>query len=130
MKALTIWEPWASLIIMGVKHYETRGWSRKYRGPLAIHSAKCWTKFQREFTEELIARGLLEDGWEPFLGKVLGLVTLVGIREVGELRGISQTQRLLGDYSPGRHAWRLEDPIRLPEPIPHKGQQGLWTWMQ
>ena len=40
MKALTLWEPWATLIALGVKRYETRSWGTKYRGPLAIHAAK------------------------------------------------------------------------------------------
>lgn len=39
MKALTIWQPWASLIACGVKQYETRSWPTKYRGPIAIHAA-------------------------------------------------------------------------------------------
>ncbi len=39
MKALTIWQPWASLIARGVKQYETRSWPTKYRGPIAIHAA-------------------------------------------------------------------------------------------
>ena len=38
MKALTIRQPWASLIAAGVKTIETRSWSTKYRGPLAIHA--------------------------------------------------------------------------------------------
>ena len=38
MKALTIQQPWASVITMGVKTIETRSWSTKYRGPLAIHA--------------------------------------------------------------------------------------------
>lgn len=39
MKALTIWQPWASLIACGAKRYETRSWQTKYRGPIAIHAA-------------------------------------------------------------------------------------------
>ena len=39
MKALTIWQPWASLIACGAKQYETRSWATKYRGPIAIHAA-------------------------------------------------------------------------------------------
>lgn len=41
MKALTIRQPWASLIAHGVKTIETRSWSTKYRGPLAIHAGKA-----------------------------------------------------------------------------------------
>ena len=40
MKALTLTQPWASLVALGAKQIETRSWSTKYRGPLAIHAAK------------------------------------------------------------------------------------------
>lgn len=39
MKALTIWQPWASLLVSGQKKYETRSWATSYRGPIAIHAA-------------------------------------------------------------------------------------------
>lgn len=39
MKAITVWQPCASLIARGVKWTETRSWSTKYRGPLAVAAA-------------------------------------------------------------------------------------------
>ncbi len=44
MKALSVWQPWASLLpatLNGarVKQFETRGWATRYRGPIAIHAA-------------------------------------------------------------------------------------------
>lgn len=49
IKALTIWQPWASLLVTPLnpsakrpryaKKYETRSWSTDYRGPIAIHAA-------------------------------------------------------------------------------------------
>lgn len=42
MKALTIRQPWASLVALGVKTILTRSWSTRYRGPLAIHAGKAW----------------------------------------------------------------------------------------
>lgn len=39
LKAITIWQPWASLIACGAKQYETRSWKTDYRGPIAIHAA-------------------------------------------------------------------------------------------
>lgn len=39
MKAITIWQPWASLLAHRVKTYETRSWATAYRGPIAIHAA-------------------------------------------------------------------------------------------
>ena len=38
MKAITIYQPWASLIACGAKKFETRPWATKYRGPIAIHA--------------------------------------------------------------------------------------------
>ena len=40
MKALTLHQPRASLVALGVKTIETRGWSTTYRGPLLIHAGK------------------------------------------------------------------------------------------
>lgn len=40
MKALTLWQPWASLVAHRIKTIETRSWSTNYRGPLAIHAAQ------------------------------------------------------------------------------------------
>jgi activating signal cointegrator 1 len=42
VKFLTIRQPWAQLIAVGAKHIETRPFSTKYRGPLAIHAGKAW----------------------------------------------------------------------------------------
>lgn len=38
MKAITLTQPWASLVAIGAKRIETRSWATKYRGPLAIHA--------------------------------------------------------------------------------------------
>ena len=40
MKALTLWQPWATLVALGHKTVETRSWETSYRGPLAIHAAR------------------------------------------------------------------------------------------
>lgn len=39
MKTITLWQPWASLVALGVKTIETRSWSTPHRGALAIHAA-------------------------------------------------------------------------------------------
>ena len=39
MNAITIWQPWATLLACKVKKYETRSWGTSYRGPIAIHAA-------------------------------------------------------------------------------------------
>jgi len=40
MKAISLWQPWASLVACGAKRFETRSWPTRYRGPLLIHAAK------------------------------------------------------------------------------------------
>lgn len=40
MKAISLLEPWASLIKEKVKYIETRSWQTKYRGELYIHASK------------------------------------------------------------------------------------------
>lgn len=39
MKAITIWQPYAQAIVLGLKKFETRSWPTKYRGKLAIHAS-------------------------------------------------------------------------------------------
>lgn len=40
MKAITLKEPWASLVVNGYKTYEFRSWKTSYRGKILIHAAK------------------------------------------------------------------------------------------
>ena len=40
MKAISLWQPWASAMALGMKKIETRHWPTCYRGPLLIHAAK------------------------------------------------------------------------------------------
>lgn len=44
MKAITLTQPWATLVAIGAKRIETRSWATSYRGPLAIHAAKGFGK--------------------------------------------------------------------------------------
>ena len=38
--AITIKQPWATLIVLGIKDIENRTWSTKFRGPVLIHASK------------------------------------------------------------------------------------------
>lgn len=53
MKAITIWQPWASLMACGAKQFETRGWATSYRGPIAIHAAVKKPPKQRDMSPEV-----------------------------------------------------------------------------
>jgi hypothetical protein len=59
MKALTIWQPWASFLLVRIlgrrlKRLETRGYRTKIRGPLLIHAAKG---FPKRTIHKLLKRG-------------------------------------------------------------------------
>lgn len=129
MKALTLTQPWATLVILGIKKIETRGWSTPYRGTIAIHSSKAWTPDERGFARELhrdmdvlpITPSALP------MGMVLGTVRLVDVVPTYSIHP-TKLEESLGDYSPDRFAWILEDPQPYDEPIPARGALGLWTF--
>lgn len=56
MKALTLWQPWASLVALGVKSIETRSWSTSYRGQLAIHAAATMPSYQNRYVKGVSLR--------------------------------------------------------------------------
>ncbi len=130
MKALTIWQPWASLIAFSEKRIETRSWRTDYRGPLVIHASKWWTPEQRAhcwqspFAQALLRHGVRTPNDLP-LGQVLCVVQLVDVGPVQQVRPLTEQERAFGDYSPGRYAWRF-DRVQLVRPHPAVGRQGLW----
>ncbi len=142
MKALSLWQPWATMIALGLKQFETRSWSTEYRGPLAIHAAKVWTREQREFTQQLFddpcigamlkAHGYTTPEQLPLGGVVctVKLRKIIGTNEATlSANGIDTIERMLGDYSAGRYAWQMLDVKRI-EPVPCRGYQGLWEWTE
>lgn len=150
MKALSLHQPWAQLIALGWKHLETRSWSTRYRGPIAICAAKTTASIDQALTLAPRA-GFPVSALPPFtdyrtwsLGKVVAVATLTdcfrvvrhglsarGSRAIvtGDGRAIlvREADLVLGDLSPGRFGWRLEDVRALPVPISVRGRQGLWT---
>lgn len=50
MKALSIRQPWAWLIVQGRKDIENRSWATRYRGPLIIHASKGMTREEFDHT--------------------------------------------------------------------------------
>ncbi len=131
VKALTIWQPWASLIAAGIKQYETRGWTTSYRGLIAIHAAKRTVDTQpRQLLRE--PRDIAKLPQELPLGAVVALARLVDVVPSEQLMarpGFADSQeRRLGDFSPGRYGWKLEIVEVYDPPLSAKGKQGLWSW--
>jgi hypothetical protein len=150
MKAITLQQPWATLVAVGAKRLETRSWGTSYRGPLAIHASKKFPEELRAlctrepYHSALLAAGLksLED--LPH-GSVLAVAELTRCYRIGQemgrarrvtLGGVVDEDRLtarelsFGDYRAGRFAWLLESvtPLKVPEPA--RGTLGLWDWIR
>lgn len=143
MRALTLMQPWATLVLVGAKRIETRSWRVTYRGPLAIHAAKRFPKDAKDLCQ---APGfsLALAGEQLPLGVVLAtcrLIACIPTRELQRNRTIeadpvanasnlemTDQERLFGNYTPGRWAWLLSDVKPLQEPVPTKGALGLWNW--
>lgn len=131
MLGISLWEPWTTLVMIGAKRFETRGWSTKYRGPILIHASKRDQELKAALNQAPYRSVLYEVGFskpEHFkLGCALGIVDLVEIYPTEEVRGtISQQERAFGDYSDKRFAWQLENIRRFEEAIPMKGMQKLF----
>ncbi|MHB0874550.1 MAG: ASCH domain-containing protein [Anaerolineae bacterium] len=136
MKALTLLNPWATLIAIGAKRIETRGWTTSWRGPLAIHAAaRAMDMTALELcAREPIRKRLVDAGYrEPFeaslpFGAVVAICRVGYVIRAGHASMPACLERLCGDFSPGRWEWHLVDVERLAKPVPAKGAMRLWEW--
>ena len=125
MKALSLWQPHAQAIMLGLKIYETRGWSTDYRGPIAIHSAKKPFRYQDydlDYYQEVASRFKRADFplYALDYGKVLCVVDLVDCIPTGKLRGRIGLAEFWGDFrdvgddGKERFAFKLENVRVIP----------------
>lgn len=134
-----MWQPWASLVAVGAKQWETRSWGTTYRGPLLIHAAlRKPPQIDKPLViEEMIQALGVADFDELPRGVVLAIVDLatadviVNTTPTREEAGWPPTeywtsQDLLGDWTVGRYAWHLSNLRRLSVPIKARGGQRLW----
>lgn len=128
IKAITLWQPWDTLVAIGAKPYETRHWPTAYRGDLVIHAAAKRDNDTIEFLRQIrpeIQRYHVQ--FPPLqYGKVLCVVTLA---DCIPTEAVPDDERRFGDFTPGRFAWKLENVRVFDPPIPAKGMQGLWTYL-
>jgi len=146
MKALTIWQPWASLIIAGAKPVEWRGWAcpNYIRGQrIAIHAGARAAKPHE--IADIIARiddaetSLIAEIARPLLTGVhrlsWPLSSVLGTAVIGDpipaldwvrahAPGFLDSNRI--DHS--KFAWPLTEIERFEPPIPARGAQGFWPW--
>lgn len=125
MKAISLWQPWASAVAWGHKLNETRHWTTTYRGEIAIHAAKRWTADEQSYARHFWR--ITGDGrfWKPMpLGAIVALARIVAVIRVEDAYP-SRIEAEFGNYEPGRFAWVLRDVIAI-DPIPYRGRQGLF----
>jgi hypothetical protein len=113
--ALTFRQPWAELIISGRKTVEIRTWIDPYRGPVWIHAGKAPMDNQNAF------------GDLP-LGVYIGIAELKMILPMDAQRWETWRNRhLIGGPYPGHcYAWVFAQPVRLPSPVPGRGNLKLF----
>lgn len=157
MKAISLLQPWASAVALGSKRLETRGWATSHRGPIAIQAAKHFTidgmiRVHCSWTwcgvlfDAGVRMGQDANLWDilPF-GKIIAVADLVDCRPtdsftVAELDTLRRptgpgsnldaykwTERMVGDFTPGRFAWVLENVRPLSEPVPVRGRQRIFN---
>ncbi len=135
MRAVSLWQPWASLIAVGAKKWETRSWATRYRGPIAIHAARHWDAECSMALEAHTVQASLHGYFEtPILKSRLPFGVIVAVAHLVECRRTDNLTALevgndkhFGNFARGRFAWRLGCVERLLEPIPCTGRLGLWT---
>lgn len=125
MKALTIKQPWATLIMQGDKRFEFRSWQTKYRGDLLIHAGKGIDKEAMKRLEKYLPKEL------PY-GKILGKVKLVDCIKMSpefkelllkENRDIYTKSSFQKNYG-----WQVSDVEVFENPIDVKGHLSLWEY--
>lgn len=134
MKALSLWQPWASLIACGLKRVETRSWATSYRGPVLIHAAKRWTADELDALARLRAEhprvaDELPDVRELPLGAVVAVARIAECHQMTYdwIEDQTDLERDVGGWEADRFGWVLEGVRALPAPVPCVGAQGLWS---
>lgn len=138
MKILSVQQPFATLIVLGLKPDETRSWLTKYRGQIGIHASQKIDKEscrQWPIKEVLASHGYDETNLTT--GCIIGIGNITDCQRVhvdeGNRAVLENNDIIEGDnyyfgwFGKGRFSWRMSD-MKTIEPIPAKGQLGLWKW--
>jgi hypothetical protein len=134
VKTISLWQPWGSLWLSGVKVHETRHWQIKDHWKdwkpgdrIAVHAAKRFEKDHNTEFAALLRRACGAEWYRTMpTGALLGSIAVTGCFPAGQLE-LGDDDRECGDFSDGRWAWRGADPIILPSPVPWKGSQGIFN---
>ena len=115
MKAISVKQPWAWLIIRGWKPIENRTWQTSYRGELYIHASKGFDLKGYKWIQETFPLIPLPKRKEFKRGGIIGQVRLADI--------LNNAESPWAD--PGNLYWKLENPRDLPF-VECNGTLRLW----
>lgn len=137
--AISVWQPHATLLARplpstgkAAKQFETRSWRTDYRGLIVIHAAKSQETLylcKVEPLKSILAQLGYHDPDELPIGAALGFADLLGCFRTNDLiRTISAQEKAFGDFGPNRYGRKFDNLRYFKEPIPMRGQQGLWEF--
>lgn len=123
MKAISIKQPWASLIINGYKEYEFRTWKTKYRGKILIHASQMIDKDIMTKFKHL--------NLEFPMGCIIGEVNITDCLKVDSIfnKNLKKDNNIIyeGNYT-NYYAFKLDKIIKYKKPIKAKGRLGIWNY--
>ncbi len=126
ISAISLWQPWASLMFHQAKMIETRHWKTKPGQFLAIHAAKKWGEELSELSQSIRFRKYLAGQEIPrgVFGAIGYLEECISTMEWQPATELDEYW--FGDYSAGRFGWKFSKIWTLPAPIPAQGRQSVW----
>lgn len=127
LRGLSLTQPWAHLVAIGAKRLETRSWSTRYRGLVAIHAASGFPRECQALCRRPPFSHYIADVGSLARGAIVGIGYLAAVYESEVARGcISEDELAFGDFSDGRYAWKLTSVQWCRTPVACKGALGLW----
>lgn len=124
MIALGVRQPWAELILRGVKTIEVRTVNTRQRGTIYLYASKCLAKHPA--VDAAVREHALDLESLP-RGVIVGTVELVGTgicRPADAARACVRRVDVVD-----RIGWHLASPRRLPEPLPVEyPPYGIWFY--
>jgi hypothetical protein len=133
LRALSVKQPWAGLLMAGVKRFECRTWQPKQPGPFLLHvssgKAAGMPELRAEplFQRALRKAGMADEGAWP-QSSFLGLVEIAGIIAPDDdlPKKMTELDEFLSGGGDGAFLWQIGRRWVFPRPIPCHGKLGLW----
>ena len=122
MKAISIQQPWASMIVFGFKPVENRKWRTTHRGPLLIHAS---FKVDKDAIDWLWTRQHelgLTSGWNLLPFRTGGIIGQVDLHDVTS----TDKHRPDGRWFFGPYGFWMRDARAFPLFRPLRGQLGIF----